>query len=134
MANKLEGYAVSLPLTYDSQDGPYLLNKRLKDNIQQNFKGLILTSPGERIMLPTFGAGARRYLFESYTNATFSDLSSAILSQTAMWMPFINIQDITVITSDSDESLSSNAVRLVIEYQVGASDAVDTLTITQTND
>ena len=63
MANKLQGLSVSLPLTYDNEDGPYRLNKTLKQVVKQNFKNLILTSPGERVMLPTFGAGVRRLSF-----------------------------------------------------------------------
>ena len=38
MANKLEGISVSLPLTYDNVDGPYELNKNLKDVVKQNLK------------------------------------------------------------------------------------------------
>ena len=36
MANKLEGISVSLPLTYDNVDGPYELNKTLKDDLNSN--------------------------------------------------------------------------------------------------
>ena len=45
------GYDANLPLTIDSVDMFYTLNKTLKENIKQSVKMLFLTSPGERIMV-----------------------------------------------------------------------------------
>ena len=68
MASK-QGISVKLPLSYDSEDGPYRLTKNLKENVQQNFKNLMLTNPGERVMLPNFGAGIRQLLLEPISDA-----------------------------------------------------------------
>ena len=134
MANKLQGLSVSLPLTYDNEDGPYRLNKTLKQVVKQNFKNLILTSPGERVMLPTFGAGVRRLLFEPSTSETFSKVSQRISSQVTKFMSYLNIENISFITSDQDSSLSPNSVRLVIKYNIGPINDSDTLIITQSID
>ena len=134
MANKLQGLSVSLPLTYDNEDGPYRLNKTLKQVVRQNFKNLILTSPGERVMLPTFGAGVRRLLFEPSTSETFSKVSQRISSQVIKFMSYLNIENISFITSDQDSSLSPNSVRLVIKYNIGPINDSDTLIITQSID
>ena len=96
MANKLQCLSVSLPLRYDNEDGPYRLNKTLKQVVKQNFKNLILTSPGERVMLPTFGAGVRRLLFEPLTPETFSKVSQRISSQVTKFMSYINIENISI--------------------------------------
>ena len=56
----MNGISPKLPLLVDKQDGPYGLNKRLNQSIKQNFKNLILTSPGERVMIPEFGVGLKR--------------------------------------------------------------------------
>ena len=134
MANKLQGLSVSLPLRYDNEDGPYRLNKTLKQVVKQNFKNLILTSPGERVMLPTFGAGVRRLLFEPLTPETFSKVSQRISSQVGKFMSYLNIENISFITSDQDSSLSSNSVRLIIKYNIGPINDSDTLIITQSID
>ena len=64
----MQGYSPKLPLAYDStQDGNYALNKTLIDTIRQNLKMLLLTNPGERIMMPNFGVGIRTYLFSEDT-------------------------------------------------------------------
>ena len=134
MANKLQGLSVSLPLTYDNEDGPYRLNKTLKQVVKQNFKNLILTSPGERVMLPTFGAGVRRLLFEPSTSETFSKVSQRISSQVTKFMNYLKIENISFITSDQDSSLSPNSVRLIIKYNIGPINDSDTLIITQSID
>ena len=58
--SKLQGISPQLPLVYSHTDGPYQLNKTLKDVVRQNLKMLILTAPGERIMVPEFGVGLHR--------------------------------------------------------------------------
>ena len=131
MANKLEGISVSLPLTYDSVDGPYELNKNLRDVVKQNLKNLVLTSPGERVMLPDFGVGARRFLFEPNTGLVFSDLKSKITSQVTKYLPFIQLEDLIVLTSEQDASLSPNSARLILKYNIGVVNEQDTLMITQ---
>ena len=40
------------------------LTKTMMEVIKQNFKNLVLTNPGERVMLTDFGVGIRRFLFE----------------------------------------------------------------------
>ena len=131
MANKLEGISVSLPLTYDSVDGPYELNKNLRDVVKQNLKNLVLTAPGERVMLPDFGVGARRFLFEPNTGLVFSDLKSKITSQVTKYLPFIQLEDLIVLTSEQDASLSPNSARLILKYNIGVVNEQDTLIITQ---
>jgi len=131
MANKLQGISVSLPLRYDNIDGPYELNKNLKDVVKQNLKNLVLTSPGERIMLPDFGAGVRRLLFEPGTAQTYNLAKERISSQITRYMPFVEIQDLFFLTPEEDDSLSPNAVRLVLKYNIGPINDSDTLIITQ---
>ncbi len=128
------GISVALPLQYDSIDGPYRLNKTLKDVVKQNLKNLILTSPGERIMIPDFGAGLRELFFEPYTPATFSTAKSRVMSQISRYMSFVNVTNFTVITSDDDPDLTANGVRMILQYDIGSIDDSDTLIITQAND
>ena len=72
----------------------YALNKKLVDVIQQNFKMLLLTIPGERIMNTDFGVGIQRYLFENDTIDLRSKLSSRIKSQVGKYMSFIKVRDV----------------------------------------
>ena len=85
------GFSVKLPLMYDNEDGPYLLTKTLAENIKQNFKHLILTNPGERLMEPDFGVGFSRILFENYTSETIEELQGRLYEQTAKYLPFVTV-------------------------------------------
>ena len=73
--SKLQGISPRLPLIYDKTDGPYQLNKTLKETFQQNLRMLILTMPGERIMEPNFGVGMQGFLFEQIGDDTFGNIA-----------------------------------------------------------
>ncbi len=47
-------------------------------NIRESIAVILKTEPGERIMLPDFGAGLGRYLFEPNTVATFARIEDAV--------------------------------------------------------
>ena len=131
--SKMEGISVQLPLTYSGEDGPYTLNKNLRDVVKQNLKMLILAIPGERVMLPDFGCGIYRLLFEPMSSVTYQQVSTVIHKQVQKYMPFLNIETIIFETHDQDQSLGLNQVRVVIEYNIGSINASDVLKITATS-
>jgi phage baseplate assembly protein W len=104
---------VALPLQIDSADGFRML-KKIKELAKQNFKMLILTNPGERVMEPNFGVGIKRYLFENFGQNTMAEIDSKIREQTGIYMPAVNIRNITFGNSDPD----NNYLGLVIEYSI----------------
>ena len=85
--------APKLPLTIDSVDG-YTSIKRLKSLIKQNFKMIILTNPGERVMQPKFGVGIKKYLFEMADESVFSEADSLIREQVAIYLPYVKIKNV----------------------------------------
>lgn len=100
------GLSPKLPLSFDPSDG-YALNKEYEEMIKQNLKMLILTNPGERIMLPDFGVGLRRYLFEPNIE-TQAQIERRIQSQIQEYMPFVELNEIQFgddISSDSAVSV-----------------------------
>ena len=62
----MDGIGPALPLQRDNKFGTYSLIDDYAKEIKQNFKNLLLTSPGERMMIPDFGVGLRSYLFEPH--------------------------------------------------------------------
>lgn len=107
-----QGISVALPLFYNKQDGPFRLNKSIEDSVKQNFKNLILTAKGERIMDPDFGAGVYSFLFENYSASTSISLREEINSQTRKYMPFLDIREVNIAQSDTDP----NKFHIYIEY------------------
>ena len=127
----MAGIAPRLPLNRDDKDGFYALTKDFKENSKQNFKNLILTSPGERIMDPNFGVGIRNFLFENISQDAFSDAIARIHTQVEEYMPFISIIDVAFISPDveSGVGLDANGVQLIIEYEVTPIEEKDSLEI-----
>ena len=130
--SNLQGISPKVPLVYSNTDGPYQLNKTLKDTFKQNLKMLVLTMPGERIMEPDFGIGLYGFLFEGIGDQTFAKVSQKVQEQVARYIPAINLEEITFVTSDEDSRLGFNEVRVSIKYSILPFNTSDELTITST--
>ena len=113
-----EGISVALPLVYSELDGPYRINKNLKEVVVQNFKNLVLTSPGERIMLPDFGCGLRQLLFENMNATRQSAIVGKINTQLERYMPFVILEDISFSTSENNPSLPPNQLSIFITITI----------------
>ena len=130
----MAGRSPKLPLGRDPQDG-YALNKTIRQVARQNLKMLVLTSPGERIMLPEFGVGIRHYLFENATDEAFLTLRSRIIEQARIYLPYITInsvefqREIPTGMSSVEPSSTSNYLNLVINYSIYSDVPPETLTI-----
>jgi hypothetical protein len=106
----LLGFGPKLPLSRDAEHGIYTLTTSYSEQIQQNFKNLLLTAPGERIMNPDFGVGLRHFLFEQKTTAIPS-IRQRIKEQVRKYLPFIEITSIT-FDRDQEESFSRDSLML----------------------
>lgn len=72
--------------------------------IRQSIETILDTEPGERIMLPTFGCGLRRYLMEPNTAATRAAMQADIQTALTLWEPRIQLTNVAV-TPDEEPSL-----------------------------
>jgi|TARA_R110000824_G_scaffold234818_1_gene423451 phage baseplate assembly protein W len=132
--SKLEGFSVKLPLVYSNLDGPYALTKTFKEVAQQDFKNLVLTSPGERIMIPEFGVGLHRLLFEQINDELYGVISTRIYEQTAEYLPFINIEEVNFFKNEDHPSVALNEIQVQILYNILPINEEDVLTITSSTD
>lgn len=123
------GVSVKLPLQPDSNDGLFKLNKTAVDAVKQNFKMLLLTEEGEKVMDVNFGVGLRKQLFENFTFQTSQNIKEKILQQTAKYLPFIRIINIQLGDSQfSDGALiDQNELQISIEYQIEPLNLLDKL-------
>lgn len=110
----MQGFSPKLPLTVDSSDGLYTMNKTALESIKQDLKMLLLTNPGERMMMPSYGVGLRKYLFNQNTQETKKNIKKAITFQVSRYMKFINIINLEIYDVPNNE----NAINIKIEYNV----------------
>lgn len=123
----MPNYAPKLPLDYNQSYGPYTSLNDLKDLARQNLKMLILTNPGERIMIPSFGVGIRRFLFENRGAATSANIKSAIQRQVSTYLPYISINEIFIsdLVSTIPNDFYENALQVSIRYTIPSAYLVD---------
>ena len=124
----MAGLGARLPLVVDENDGAYALLKTYAQMVKQNFKMLILTSPGERIMDTHFGVGLRRYIFENNTEDTYDDIATATYEQVARYMPHVRVDDIQF------GEIADNAISITFFYTILPLSLEDAVSITQALD
>ena len=110
------GISPKLPL-----DRGFSLNMTIAEKITQNLKMVLLTSPGERVSLPGFGVGLRRFLFEPLTGATLTKIDSRIRDQVRSYVPDAAIQNIFFDSYLNNSDLigyDENSVKISIDYRV----------------
>lgn len=72
--------------------------------IRNDLLQLLLTSPGERVMRPTFGSGIRRFLFQPITVDSIQDLRVNIISAIKFWEPRVSVTDVMIDVTGVDQN------------------------------
>jgi len=126
------GYGPVLPIAIDAEDG-FTLTKTLVQQIKQNFKNLLLTVPGERIMHPRFGVGLKRYLFEQNSLQLREEITTKIREQVNAYMPFVKIEEVGF--SDLESAVSDeNKLIITIRYYISPLNTSDTISVSDGGD
>ena len=114
----MNGIGPELPLSRDVRFGAYSLVTSYKNEVRQNFKNLLLTAPGERVMNPDFGVGLRQFLFEPRVNI-IPKIKQRIYAQVEKYLPFIKINSLIFDSGQSAGMLEeSNVLSIRIEFEV----------------
>ena len=128
----MAGISPKLPLMPGSTNG-YQLNQTYVDSVKQNLTGLLLTIPGERIMDPDFGVGVRTYLFEIDNEGIRSELSGKIMEQVSIYLPWLEVVDISFSSQLEDPNTDPNYLFMSITYIITPLDFTDKLDISIPN-
>jgi hypothetical protein len=79
-------------------------------HVEQMIQQVLLTDPGERVCLPTFGAGLRRLLFAPMNSSLDSSTKLLVTQSLNQWLGNqITVKDVTVATSTSTTATSPSA-------------------------
>jgi phage baseplate assembly protein W len=91
---------------------------RYEDDVEQAIPIILLTERPERPMLPQFGAGLRRFVFEPNSPATWRAIEQAVQRSLTDWEPRIDIQDVTV----TQDPVDANLLLIEVDFVVRATD------------
>lgn len=81
---------ITLPIR-DSNTGMFEQSTTVFQQVKSNFKNLILTKKGERLMQPEFGTDLHRILFENITEDTLDNARLTVVESINRWMPFLEL-------------------------------------------
>jgi hypothetical protein len=123
-------FSPKLPLTANQTHYDVIFD--ISENIKQNFKNLVLTIPGERVMLPDFGCGLKRFLFENqgYIAELEVEITTLIQKQVTQYLNYIQLDEISVSNPvDSMGNLIENRLDIIIKFSVPSINLSDYLVI-----
>jgi phage baseplate assembly protein W len=76
-----------------------------EDDVERAIPIILMTEPGERQMLPDFGAGLRRFVFEPSNGTTYRAIENVVQQALTSWEPRINLESVTVTADDTEPNL-----------------------------
>ena len=125
----MAGLAVKLPLEKCDVDG-YKSIKNYKDMVKQNLKMLLLTNPGERIMMPMYGIGLKKFLFSQDHPSVHAEIEGAIRKHVSKYLPFLQIGSVDIESSDSVGGTSAHVLKISIHYKIVPLKSFDRIEVT----
>ena len=88
-----------------------------QDHVDQMIRQILLTDPGERVCLPTFGAGLRRLLFAPLSAQLQASTQMIVTQSLNAWLSDqITVQNVTVDTPISNPGLPDGTILITIGY------------------
>jgi phage baseplate assembly protein W len=99
--------------------GGKLVYVRYEDDIEQAIQIILLTSRGERVMLPEFGAGLRDFVFEPNSELTRARIEESVRKALVDWEPRIDLERVEVTADDA----VPNLVLIHVDYVVRATNS-----------
>ena len=88
-----------------------------QDHVDQMIRQILLTDPGERVCLPTFGAGLRRLLFAPITSQFEATATMIITQALNAWLGNqIAVKKVAVVTPASSGGAPQGTVTVTITY------------------
>ncbi len=88
--------------------------------VEQNLRSLLYTNWGERVMHFNLGCNLIEFLFEQQSSDLKERIEDRIRSQVATWMPFVIIDNITVLFPSDSLTVPDNVTRLSLRFRLSS--------------
>ncbi|HUL60572.1 MAG TPA: GPW/gp25 family protein [Anaeromyxobacteraceae bacterium] len=84
------------------------------ENVREALRVVLLTAPGERVMLPAFGGGLRAFLHQPNVAATHRRIEAAIADAVQRWEPRVRLSAVDVAPADDDPAAAVATLRYAL--------------------
>jgi uncharacterized protein len=106
----------AFPFRIDAASGE-VATASYQDHVEQMIRQVLLTDPGERACLPTFGAGLRRLLFAPITAQLQASTTMIITEALTTWLgDQISVSKVSVQTPASTPGVPEGTILIDIAY------------------
>ena len=110
---------IDLPIRRgDTKDGWFASTNTTIEAVKNNIRNLLQTEEGERFFQPNLGLGLRSLLFEHITSENLITVQDAILDKMELWLPFVEVRDIQVLSTDDSTDVGVNEIRIKISFNI----------------
>ncbi len=117
------------PFRIDGGSAQGALSPTYEAHVQQMVRQVLLTSPGERADLPSFGCGLRRLLFAPNAEPLAATTQILVMQSLRRWLSgAIDVKEIRVLSPDDTGDESKIVIQ--VEYtlrETGAASRVEVL-------
>ena len=102
----------------DDLDGFFATTSTTIEAVKNNIRNLLQTEEGERFFQPDLGLGLKTLLFEHITSENLFGVQDAILDKIELWLPFVEVRDIQVLSRDDTTDIGMNEIRVKIDFNI----------------
>ncbi|KQY23009.1 hypothetical protein ASD16_10470 [Cellulomonas sp. Root485] len=101
------------------------------EHVNQLVHQLLLTSPGERVNLPTFGCGLRRLVFAPQSDALVATVTMQVQQALATWLADqVHLERVDVLAgSDPSNGLDEGTLLVTVTYTLVETQTLSTLAV-----
>jgi phage baseplate assembly protein W len=114
MTREIVGKGWAFPLKIGVQGGLALTHER--NELDQSIRIILTTSPGQRVMRPTFGCRLQELVFAPNNSHTAAQARRYVEEAIGMWEPRIRLMHV----GTRPDPEYPNRLRIEIEYQIKA--------------
>ena len=114
MSKEIVGSGWAFPPHIDQQGGLALTNER--SELVQAIYIILSTSPGQRVMRPTFGCRLHELVFAPNNSHTAAQARRFVEEALGMWEPRVNVMQVEV----NPDLKENNRLLIEIQYEVKA--------------
>ena len=99
-------------------DGFFATTSTTIEAVKNNIRNLLQTDEGERFFQPNLGLNLKSVLFEEISDDKLIGIQDAILDKFEFWLPFVQVRDIQILSTQNDSSIGSNEIRIKILFNI----------------
>jgi len=113
------GTGWNFPPGFDTSDrGAVMVSE--EDDIEQSLVILLSTSPGERVMHPSYGCGLRRMVFEHIDASAITEIKDLVEKAVLFFEVRITLDAVRI---DTDSLFEEGLLRIRLDYTVRTTNA-----------